>query len=303
MEYDPNDKTTPITNGVMTVEIPDIEVTKAGWDGIMENAITAKINEVFGVQSPKEIADHVMYCLPDHGPFWVAAKAYINSWNSVYNGEYCNYLSVQMHEIGHNLGYAHSGADGIMYEDETGMMGYSEEEDDEPIMCFNGAKSWQSGWYSSKNATVVPSATNGDECFEEEVYGIADYDNPDAKYAIVKIDDSGSTDYYVAFNKKSGINAGTKSAANQVTVTKSSLEGGYQGGKASSDLVATLDSGDEYSVIVDGKNVVIKVGNITDSSARVSISENGLGCKQQCDCPCASPKSAKKKVGLYVICT
>ena len=50
-----------------------------------------------------------------------------------------------MHEVGHNLGLAHSNEGGGEYEDQSGMMGYSYDCDDCPKMCFNGPKSWQLG--------------------------------------------------------------------------------------------------------------------------------------------------------------
>jgi hypothetical protein len=39
-----------------------------------------------------------------------------------------------MHEIGHNIGYDHSGEGSLRYGDETGMMGYSYYEDEGPAM-------------------------------------------------------------------------------------------------------------------------------------------------------------------------
>jgi hypothetical protein len=39
-----------------------------------------------------------MYCLPS-GAMAGIAYAYINSWNSVYSNDWCNYLSTQMHEV------------------------------------------------------------------------------------------------------------------------------------------------------------------------------------------------------------
>ena len=38
-----------------------------------------------------------------------------------------------MHEVGHNLGYAHSG-EGSAYDDQSGMMGYSYGQDEGPVM-------------------------------------------------------------------------------------------------------------------------------------------------------------------------
>jgi hypothetical protein len=53
------------------------------------------------------------------------AYGYINSWLTVYNDVWCEYLSAQMHELGHNLDLGHSnegeGDDGE-YEDQSCMM-------------------------------------------------------------------------------------------------------------------------------------------------------------------------------------
>ena len=68
----------------------------------MRPAITAALNAQFGVSSPTQLADHVMYCLPAATMSGIA-YAYINSWNSVYSNQWCTYVSAQMHEIGHNL--------------------------------------------------------------------------------------------------------------------------------------------------------------------------------------------------------
>jgi len=99
-DHDPEDQTTGIVNGVMTVEIANL-VNEKSIDAELERAITTKINEVFGVNSPKDIAEHVMYCLP-YRPFSITAKAYVGHWLSVFNNEYCNFVSVQMHEVSFN---------------------------------------------------------------------------------------------------------------------------------------------------------------------------------------------------------
>jgi hypothetical protein len=87
-------------------------------------------------------------------------------------------------QIGHNLGYGHSNEKGT-YRDQTGMMGYSYSSDDGPLMCFNSAKSWQTGWYTEKSRIVQAG-----DCFEENLYGIADYNNTASSFVLVKIDDT-----------------------------------------------------------------------------------------------------------------
>jgi hypothetical protein len=111
-----NSGETDISNGVTTVRV---NMSTSKGDSAMQNAITAGLNENFGVNSPGALADHVMYCLPA-GTMW-GAYAYVNHWLSVYNNKECEYLSGQMHEMGHNLNLGHANHKGS-YEDETGMV-------------------------------------------------------------------------------------------------------------------------------------------------------------------------------------
>ena len=96
MSSNPNDGTTAISNGVVDIKV-DLNFGSR-IDGNVNNAVTSKINEVFGVSSPRQLADHVMYCQPS-GTMGGIAYAYINSWLSVYSNEWCNYVSGQMHEV------------------------------------------------------------------------------------------------------------------------------------------------------------------------------------------------------------
>ena len=73
-----------------------------------------------------------MYCLPP-GTLSGIAYAFINSWMSVYSNEWCNYPSGQIHELGHNFGYAHSNEGTTNYDDRSGMMGYSYSKDEGPV--------------------------------------------------------------------------------------------------------------------------------------------------------------------------
>jgi len=91
----PNDGTTAISSGVVDIKV---DLSVAAGDSNVRNAVTAKLNSVFGVSSPEQLANHVMHCLPS-GVMSGIAYAYINSWNSVYSNEWCNFLSTQMHEV------------------------------------------------------------------------------------------------------------------------------------------------------------------------------------------------------------
>jgi len=55
-----------------------------------------------------------------------------------------------MHEVGHNLRLGHSTEGAEEYKDESCIMG-SGFLDDGVLLCYNGAQSWQLGWYDSRN--------------------------------------------------------------------------------------------------------------------------------------------------------
>ncbi len=110
--------TVRIRNGGTTITV---NLSTSAGHSMMANAITRELNSQFDVDSPKELAKHVMYCLPP-GTLQGVAYAYVNSWNSVYNDDWCMMVSAQMHEIGHNLGLAHSGENGNKYDDKSGMV-------------------------------------------------------------------------------------------------------------------------------------------------------------------------------------
>ena len=87
---------------------------------------------------------YIMYICPDVVDFGIAAGvADINGKKSWYKDTFGSFPYVQMHELGHNLAFFHSG-DGIEeYGDATGIMGgYYESELEWGRMCFNAAKTW-----------------------------------------------------------------------------------------------------------------------------------------------------------------
>merc|ERR1719183_1162491 len=123
-----------------------------------------------------------MYCHPKDTGVGLA-YAWVNFYLSVYNDSWCSSLSAGMHELGHNMGLGHAG-ETDEYDDQVGFMGYSYSAFNTPIMCFNGAKSWQTGWYSDKTTVVNPG-----DCFENNVYGISKFGDPSSEVVLVKIND------------------------------------------------------------------------------------------------------------------
>ena len=173
----------------------------------------------------------------------------------MFNNEWCQYSSTQVHEDGHNLGLYHAGEGNDEYGDETGFMGYSYASF-ETKMCYNNAKSWQLGWYGLKHETLDFSQRGG---FSGALVGVDDYQNAAAagKYVVVKIVGGAAGDLFVGFNRRKGINAQTQEGMDLVTIQR-------QVGTGTSSLQAKLSAGGQFNVanFQNNKSLIIKVLNI-----------------------------------------
>ena len=87
-----NDVTNIVSNGVYTVAISTNVIGAS--DGTIRNAAVDAATTSLG--SLPDQFDHVMLCLPSGTGTWIA-YAYVNHWLSVYNNQWCNYVSGQMH--------------------------------------------------------------------------------------------------------------------------------------------------------------------------------------------------------------
>jgi len=154
--------------------------------------------------------DHIMYCMPtpiDSKVAWSQTNGQV----SVYNDKFCLGLSTQMHEVGHNLGMSHSGAGTDPYGDKSGYMGYSGSNSEKPLQCFNGAKSWQLGWYSDRVVDINPLSK---EVFDGKLSGIAQYGlmvGSEHKVVVHVITPDGIDNVFVAYNRAVGMNNETSS--------------------------------------------------------------------------------------------
>mmetsp|Transcript_38211 Transcript_38211/g.68890 ORF Transcript_38211/g.68890 Transcript_38211/m.68890 type:complete len:576 (+) Transcript_38211:87-1814(+) len=250
MTSNPNDGTTNIRNGVVTIKVNNASTE---GDGVVRPATTNALTAAFGIAA-RDLADHVMYCLPP-GTMSGIAYAYINSWNSVFDDDWCRYVSVQMHEIGHNINLAHSG-EGQTYDDQTGFMGYSYSQDDQK-MCFNNAKSWQLGWFPDAAATIGVGQSYNGPLKGQVNYIVGD---PSQDRVLVKIV-SGSEAVYVGFNHQTKHNINTAEGGNRVTVQS------YNGsGYSASTLLSKMSSGGSFSGNLGGQTYTINVGTITTNT-------------------------------------
>jgi len=80
-----------------------------------------------------------------------------------------------------------------LYDDEVGKM------------CFNPAKSFQLGWYPENVQTLDLGV--GD-MWQGQLVGVADYlNNPDNNKIVMKLETGTNEDYFVGFNRATGINS------------------------------------------------------------------------------------------------
>jgi len=248
----------------------------------IRNAVTTAVQELLGFTLPGPF-DHVMYmlegCYTDCG--W-AGYAYINSWNQVYQGRYYSLTGVQVHELGHNLGMAHSGGlDGATYTDHTCMMGNPLYSDDVGKMCFNPAKNWYLGWYGTDYVTFDPS-TEG--CWTGTIIGIGEWDS--GNYGIpvdIKIETGTSEDYFIGFNRAAGPNAQNDEADDEVTIVQTGNNGeSYSQSSLKSHLTEGESytfsnwkgSGEDLSVIVNAIDITS-----TPGTAQVTIQLGSFPCQ------------------------
>lgn len=117
-----------------------------------ETKATEALASVLGTL-PENTNAYFMYCMPPGLGWNGIAYAYINSWLSVYNNEWCSSVSTQVHEVGHNFNLAHSSEGNEEYGDQTGFMGYSYF-DDNQSMCYNAPNMFQLGWLTQEVAEL-----------------------------------------------------------------------------------------------------------------------------------------------------
>lgn len=186
--------------------------------------------------------DLIMFCYPEGviNNYW--GYAYSHKY-SFYNNDKMQYVSLQMHEVGHNLNLAHSGERNNEYGDTTGFMGTGLTRDDER-MCYNAQKNYQLGWYEDQTTTIDPLAGNGSH--EIILNGISDYKKNNDAYVAVRLEQtSNSEDYYLGFNHAAGITADIREDRNEVSILRKRGDL-YQRGK--SWKIRTLKQGQSYVI-------------------------------------------------------
>lgn len=190
-------------------------------------------------------------------------------------------MSPGMHEIGHNLRLRHSGDSELEYGDQSGMMGFSYEEDNAPIMCFNAAKNYELGWFSdcvtevtnlalkTGRTLVAPAEYTQGSCAADEA-------------VVIRVSTGDEQDLYIGYNKQVGSNSGTREHGNQVTVILANPQ-------ESSTIQNALSVGQEHVHSGTDGTIVIKFCSVEGGKAKVGVVLQGqdpcLICNSdgQCD--------------------
>ena len=267
-----NDGTSSITNGITTISINVAASFNTHY--VVRGAVEAQARKEYGNISSDY--DLVMICLPPGTGNWLA-YAYVNSWLSVCNNNWCRSVSVQMHEIGHNIGFGHSNKDGRAYRDQSCIMGYGYNKDDGPKQCFNAAKNFQTGWYTNAQESFDP-LQNKNSVVDFVLNGITDYQvngsNNDqlVTLRLVEFGETFGNDYYLGYNLKAGINEGTLQAANEVILFEKNSGGPTNYGE--SNRIADLIPGQSYTIYNFGGtvfDVTIRVKPYTNSGRDAPI--------------------------------
>jgi hypothetical protein len=183
-----------------------------------------------------------------------------------------------MHEIGHNLGLAHAGEANDTYGDQSGMMGYSYNQDEQK-MCFNAANNWQLGWYNNQVIALSylgpsPAAPTKYKMCGVDNYSLTDVNNAMNQYIVMKLPGitsaAGTHDYYVGYNHKGGINVNTAEGADQVMIVQKALGADYT--YTQSWLVGKLIAGSTFTFTSAFRNngvsfdVLVSFDRYTDTS-------------------------------------
>ena len=145
------------------------------------------------------------------------------------------------------------------------MMGFSYSQNDSPVMCFNAAKSVQSGWFSDKTVTIDPNNDAG-SCYSGPLYGLDSYtSSPADANVLIQLLSTGATNYHIGFNGKQGSNSGTVEHGNRVLITTQAATG-------ASLKIANLGAGQSYTIANydgSGRDVTISVTSVSGSDHAV----------------------------------
>ena len=110
-------------------------------------------------------------------------------------------------------------------------------------MCFNGAKSWQLGWFTRYHVDL-PLSNNFN--WDGDLIGFAERDSSSSTADCMIIRIRSSLDYYIHFNRQIGMNSETQEAGNNQVLVASRPTG--LDNKVSNLLAKELGMGGVYTI-------------------------------------------------------
>lgn len=267
-----------IYNGVAQVEISQ-RVNDSSIDEGLGTNILARTEQLVGVPL-EEVADFIVFCLPDgstaRGKLEWTAYTFIYHPYSYYQRSSCTKLSFVMHEVGHSIGFPHSGLGDDNYADESGYMGYSVQDYGGPRKAFNAHKHWFSGWFHDRRR-ILNNPTQTGHAFQQRLVSFVDYNNNPSD-DIFEEDDmvllNLANNLYIQYNAAKGYNLETPYPyKNKVMITQAN------GHRSDSKHLAALSAGQSYSHSFFGSNyqLIIHVCEIVQQKTADGAADDGPG--------------------------
>jgi hypothetical protein len=160
-------------------------------------------------------------------------------------------------------------------------------------MCFNGAKTYQLGWYSQYH---VDLPNNGSFNWNGKLVGFAEKSSATSNDKMIVRIITSTTDIYVHFNRKIGMNSDTLEGADQVLVVTKNT-GVFHSG--TSNLVSKMATNGVYTIPNfngSANSLAIRVVSITTTTVpgRAEISIQFDATPAPVSSPVSSPVASEE---------
>lgn len=259
----------PTDYGVLNVQIDGVDQNTSRNDFIDKAKIAALYYVSSSFTDIRQVADHIIIVMPDRADGFVATGEVSLTQEHTfanYGDKYAAYLSLLMHETGHNLGLDHASWNDKEYGDITGNMGASSAESGGPLSCYNAANHWSLEWFRDSRLDLEPryrpiKVTIPSFVDYREVAAVSD------KFVLVKIGT-----LYIQYNRAKGHNIGTRSMPDKLVLVQYT-------GAGFSYLISALDM---QNPTYTDSNVSIRVCSVETSGSVdymvVSIGKSRTNC-------------------------